>query len=83
MPLEQRDSEAVVELDTLGLAEVLMSLERMAEGVAEMEGSAEAAGVVLIEPVEMTDALLERVEEALLLVVAPVSLNHEPLMTIP
>ena len=71
VPLEHRVCEVVVELDTLGLAE-----ER-----AVMEGMAEAAGVLVLEPVEMTDR--ERVGETLLLVVASVPLNHVPRMTIP
>ena len=71
VPLEHRVGEVVVELDTLGLAE-----ER-----AVMEGVAEAAGVLVLEPVEMTDR--ERVGETLLLVVASVSLNHVPRMLMP
>lgn len=71
VPLEHRVGEVVVELDTLGLAE-----ER-----AVMECVAEAAGVVVLVRVEMTDR--ERVGEALLLVVASVPLNHVPRMTIP
>ena len=48
VPLEQRVSELVVELDTLGLAEKLGSAERVTERVAAMEGMV-ASGVVVLE----------------------------------